>query len=176
MNTDSEEHFEEKSFRFSMRTLLLVTTIVCVLGAFSAKFLGPDAQFFFWLIIIQFSIVFAIFYQAYRNSKRVLLKQPAETVMVAIDAKWLQKVRSPSFYLIATLTGVSVTFAPLCLVWCGSVSDYGLLEWIIAPLCLLTIYFVPGFYMRLAGEVLHQLMKHVKSLDESGGSQEPKVN
>jgi hypothetical protein len=67
---------------------------------------------------------------------------------------------------IAALTGVSVTFAPLYLLQCGQMANLGILQWIIVALCFLVIYFVPGFYMKLAAEVIAELIK----ADEAAGN------
>jgi len=75
--------------------------------------------------------------------------------MVQIDEKWVRRVNSPLYLLVATLTGVSVTFVPLCLYWLGlqqaRFADARVL------LCLVVIYAIPLFYMRLAGDVIRQI-------------------
>jgi hypothetical protein len=60
---------------------------------------------------------------------------------------------------IAAFTGVSLTFAPFFLFWCGQADNFGVFEWIAVPLCFLVIYIVPGFYMSLASEVMAELFK-----------------
>ena len=59
----------------------------------------------------------------------------------------------------AALTGVSLTFAPLYLLWCGQMQEWTVFHWIAVIACFLTIYFVPGFYMSLAAEVIGELVK-----------------
>ena len=87
-------------------------------------------------------------------------KTPANCVMVRVDAKWLRRVKSPFIFLpIAAGTGISLTFAPFYLFWCGQVEEFGIFEWIVVPLCFLIIYFVPGFYMSLASEVIAELYR-----------------
>ncbi len=60
---------------------------------------------------------------------------------------------------IASLTGVSLTFAPAYLLWCGPIEELGILEWVGVAACFLMIYLVPSFYMSLASEVMAQLIK-----------------
>jgi hypothetical protein len=89
---------------------------------------------------------------------------PEETITVQVDAKWLRRAKSPIIMMpIAALTGVSVTFAPLYLLYCGQFDEFGIVEWIGVPICFLIIYLVPGFYMSLASEVLGQLVKQQES-------------
>jgi len=42
-----------------------------------------------------------------------------ETVTIEIDSKWVKLVRSPLYWIVAALQGVSITFAPLFLYWSG---------------------------------------------------------
>jgi hypothetical protein len=67
-------------------------------------------------------------------------------VTVEIDQKWVRLARSPLYYIVTTLTGASVTFAPLFLYWSGKGTFYHGHEGITVPLCFVVIYFVPGFY------------------------------
>jgi hypothetical protein len=85
---------------------------------------------------------------------------PQDTVTVQVDAKWLRRVKSPIIMTpIAAMTGVSVSFAPLYLLWCGQLAEFGYSEWIGIPIALFVINVVPGFYMGLASEVIAQLLK-----------------
>jgi len=171
MNTESDPQRELKPFRFSMRTLLVIMTGLCLLGAILANTLEPVLQIFVWVGIF-FSAIMAVWsYRSYQKEMHRMATPPLETVTVEIDAKWIQRVRSRWFFVVAALTGVSVTFAPLYLVICGSVKDFGLLEWILVPVCILTIYLVPGFYMRLAVEVMQQLRKQEISNDDRSESE-----
>lgn len=68
---------------------------------------------------------------------------------------------------VAALTGVSLTFAPLYLLLCGQMEEFGIVEWILVPVCFLVIYVVPSFYMGLAGEVMAQLLKYEDSSTSS---------
>jgi hypothetical protein len=63
-------------------------------------------------------------------------------VTVEVDQKWGNLFRSPLYYIVAGLTGVSVTFAPLFLYWSGKGTFFHGYEWIIVPLCFVVIYFV----------------------------------
>jgi hypothetical protein len=85
------------------------------------------------------------------------LPPTAGKVWVVVDRKWVGRVRSPWMLGIAALTGVSVTFAPFCLLQLGAFANWTYVHWLAAGVCMVVIYLVPGFYMRLAGEVLRQL-------------------
>jgi hypothetical protein len=78
-----------------------------------------------------------------------------EDVAVKIPAAWVRRVNSPLMLVVASLTGVSVSFAPMGLFMLGKAgaSLSNPLVWV----CFLVIYCVPGFYMSLAGTVLKQL-------------------
>ena len=81
----------------------------------------------------------------------------AGNVSVVIPAKWVRRARSPWVWVIASLTGVSVTFAPMALYFMGR-AKAGVLNpflWI----CVATVYLVPFFYMGLASVVLGQLWR-----------------
>ena len=70
-------------------------------------------------------------------------------VTIQIDSKWQRFVRSPLYYVIAALQGVSVTFAPWFLYRCGKGEFFPGHEQIIVPLCFAVIFLVPLFYYRL---------------------------
>jgi hypothetical protein len=40
-------------------------------------------------------------------------------VTVEVDQKWVSLARSPIYFVVAALAGVSITFAPLFLYWSG---------------------------------------------------------
>jgi hypothetical protein len=82
-----------------------------------------------------------------------------ENVTVQIDAKWAKIARSPVYGIVVALQGVSVTFAPLFLYWCGKggyVSGY---EWIIAPICFAVIFLVPLFHFQFSNAVIRGLRR-----------------
>ncbi len=81
------------------------------------------------------------------------------TVTIEIDAKWLKIVRSPLYWIVVALQGVSVTFAPLFLYWSGRGSYFGAFQWIVVPVCFAVILFVPLFYFLLGSAVVSQLRK-----------------
>lgn len=83
-------------------------------------------------------------------------------VTVEIDQKWATMARSPIHFIVAGLTGVSVTFAPLFLYWSGKGKFYPGYEGVIVPLCFAVIYFVPGFYFRLGSVVAKELRQNSK--------------
>jgi hypothetical protein len=76
---------------------------------------------------------------------------------VEIDARWAKVLRSPVYFIIVALQGISVTFAPLFLYWSGKGSYFGGLEWLVVPLCFAVIFLVPGFYFWLGSSVIRQL-------------------
>jgi hypothetical protein len=80
-------------------------------------------------------------------------------VIVEIDSKWVKIVHSPLYWIVATLQGVAVSFAPLFLYWSGKGTFHKQYEWIIVPLCFATIYVVGFFYMTLGGAVIGELRK-----------------
>ena len=77
---------------------------------------------------------------------------------ITVPRRWLRLVNSPLMLVIASLTGVSVSFVP------GTLFDLGRAQagydnpWV--WLCFAVIYFVPGFYMYIASYVLGQVYKH----------------
>jgi hypothetical protein len=81
------------------------------------------------------------------------------TVTVQLDSKWIKIVRSPLYWIVATLQGVSVSFAPLFLYWSGKRDFFRGSEWIIVPVCFSVILLVGLFYMRLGAEVIRELRK-----------------
>ena len=103
-------------------------------------------------------------------------RPPSELVTVSIDAKWKRRVKSP--YImgpVAALTGVSVSFAPLYLFTRGPIGELEAWEWAGVAASFLMIYLVPGFYMRLASEVMAALLRDDDTVGASADSA-PGVN
>jgi hypothetical protein len=94
-------------------------------------------------------------YQAPENMDRVI---PGNTVTVQISEVWVRRLNSPLFVVVSALTGVSISFAPLGLLWLGIFNQWNVLTISGAAACFLMVYFVPMFYMRLAGQVIGQLV------------------
>ena len=94
-------------------------------------------------------------YQAPESTDRVV---PGNTVTVEISEVWVRRLNSPLFSVVGALTGVSISFAPLGLLWLGIFNQWNVLTVSGAAACFLMIYFVPLFYMRLAGQVITQLV------------------
>jgi hypothetical protein len=86
-----------------------------------------------------------------------------DKVTIEMDSKWVKMVRSPLFWMVAALQGVSITFAPLFLYWSGEGRFYHGLEWIIVPSCFAVIFLVGLFYFWLGGAVIGELRK--KNID-----------
>jgi hypothetical protein len=80
-------------------------------------------------------------------------------VTVEIDSKWMRIVRSPLYWIVATLQGVAVSFAPLFLYESGKGWFPRGSEWYVVPLCVATIWIVAFFYIRLGNEVVQELRK-----------------
>jgi len=80
-----------------------------------------------------------------------------DKVSIEIDSRWVKIARSPLYFVIVSLQGISVTFAPLFLYWSGRGNYFNGLEWIIVPLCFAIIFLVPVFYFLLGGSVIRQL-------------------
>jgi hypothetical protein len=83
-------------------------------------------------------------------------------VTVEIKPIWVKIVRSPIYFLVSTLTGVSVSFAPLFLYWSGRGKFFHGYEWIAVPACFAVICFVPAFYFPLGSAVARELRKDSK--------------
>ena len=94
-------------------------------------------------------------YRAPESTDRVV---PGNTVTVKISEIWVRRLNSPLFVVVGALTGVSISFAPLGLLWLGIYNQWNVLTISCAAACFLMIYFVPMFYMRLAGQVIGQLV------------------
>jgi len=80
-------------------------------------------------------------------------------VTIEIDSKWVKIVHSPVYWIVVTLQGLSISFAPLFLYWCGKGTLFHGTEWLFVPLCFGIIFFVGFFYMALGGAVIGQLRK-----------------
>jgi len=76
---------------------------------------------------------------------------------IEIDSKWVRIARSPVYFIIVALQGISITFAPLFLYWSGKGNYFNGLEWVVVPLCFAIILLIPGFYFWLGGSVMRQL-------------------
>ena len=88
-------------------------------------------------------------------------------VTVIIPREWVCRVQSPIMTLIVVLSGVSITFVPLALFYLGQ-SHVSVLNPLVL-LCFCISYFVPLFYMGLAGQVVRQLNR---TSSESAASDE----
>jgi hypothetical protein len=82
------------------------------------------------------------------------------TVSVEIDPRWAKIVRSPVYFVVSALTGVSVTFAPLFLYWSGKGKFFPGYEWLVVPTCFVVIYLVSLFYFVLGSKVATKLREN----------------
>ena len=80
-----------------------------------------------------------------------------DKVSIEIDSRWVKVARSPVYFILAALQGVSISFAPLFLYWSGRGNYFSGLEWLVAPLCFGIILIIPSFYFWLGGSVMRQL-------------------
>jgi len=94
-------------------------------------------------------------YEAPNSTDHVV---PGNSVTVEVSEVWVRRLNSPLYVVVAALTGVSISFAPLGLLWLGIYNQWNVLTISGAAACFLMIYFVPMFYMRLAGQVIRQLV------------------
>ena len=82
-----------------------------------------------------------------------------DKVTIEINSRWAKVVRSPLYWIVAALQGVSITFAPLFLYWSGKGMFPHGSEWIIIPSCFAIILLVGFFYMLLGSAVIGELRK-----------------
>ena len=94
-------------------------------------------------------------YQAPKSTDRVV---PGNSVTVQISEVWVRRLNSPLFLVVSALTGVSISFAPLGLLWLGIYNQWNVLTISGAAACFLMVYCVPLFYIRLAGQVIGQVI------------------
>ena len=78
------------------------------------------------------------------------------TVSIEIDSKWVKRSRSPLSRLVLSFQGVAITSAPIFLYEAGT-GRFGRYGYLVAALCVATIYLVGWFYVRLGSEVIGEL-------------------
>jgi hypothetical protein len=83
-------------------------------------------------------------------------------VTVEVDSRWAKIVRSPLYWIVTALQGVSITIAPLFLYWSGKGFFSPGENRYMVPLCFGTIFFVGMFYMLLGSGVIRELRKAPK--------------
>ena len=88
-----------------------------------------------------------------------------DKVTIQIDAKWARRVSSPLYHVANALQGISVSFAPLFIYWCGRGRIFRGAEGVVLPLCFGTILLVGFFYMSLGVAVIRELRKHQQRSD-----------
>ena len=84
-------------------------------------------------------------------------------VTVEIDSRWAKIVRSPIYWIVVTLQGVSITIAPLFLYWSGKGFFSPGEKQFVVPLCFAAIFIVGMFYMLLGSQVIRELRKASKA-------------
>lgn len=147
--------------RFSVRGLLLMLTAACGLLGVMQWVLPSDLPTGMRAGLSAFMLVMLAYaFWSYYQARRQIWRAPVDFVTVKVDAKWLRRIKSP--YVmgpVGALTGVSLSFAPFYLFWCGPAEELSAWEWIGVVVSFLMICLVPGFYMRLAAEVMAELMR-----------------
>jgi hypothetical protein len=101
-------------------------------------------------------------YKRRRAERAAQMTTTTQRVTIEVDAKWTKIVRSPVYFIVSGLTGVSVTFAPLFLYWSGKGTFYPGYERIVVPLCFAVIYIIPWFYFKIGQAVAKELRKTAK--------------
>jgi len=77
-------------------------------------------------------------------------------VIIELDSKWVKRVHSPLYWIVATFQGVAIGIAPLFIYWAGK-GRYHEYEYIVAASSFAVILLVGFFYLRLGGEVVREL-------------------
>lgn len=83
-------------------------------------------------------------------------------VTIEIDQTWARIARSPIYFIVAPLTGVSATFAPYFLYLSGKGKFFPGYEGIVAPLCIAVTFCVCLFYFSLGSAVARALRQDSK--------------
>ena len=78
-------------------------------------------------------------------------------VTIEINSKWVRIVRSPIYWIVAALQGISISFAPLFLFWSGRGGYFPGHQAFVTPLCFAIIIFVQLFYFLLGAAVIKEL-------------------
>jgi hypothetical protein len=110
----------------------------------------------------------AVGFMSFKLNKMPDPEDVSEKITIQIDAKWKRIMDSPLYWIVATLTGVSVTFCPLFLYVLGGSNPYfgGTKGFFVgydiplAILCFGVIYGVSTFYFSLAAATLTELRKN----------------
>ena len=84
-------------------------------------------------------------------------------VTVEIDYRWVKIARSPLYWVVAALQGVSVSFAPLFPYWSSKGYFSPEENRFVVPMCFATIFLVGMFYMLLGSQVIRELRKVPKA-------------
>jgi hypothetical protein len=81
-----------------------------------------------------------------------------DTVSIEIDSRWIKIARSPFYFIIYALRGISVTFIPFFFYSFGRRQQSGRPEWLV-PLCFAIIFLVAVFYFSLGDSVIRQIRR-----------------
>ena len=78
-------------------------------------------------------------------------------VTIEIDSKWAKIVRSPVYFIVASMQGLSISFAPLFLYWSGRGTYFPGSQSVVVPSCFAIIVLVQLFYFLLGAAVIKEL-------------------
>lgn len=86
-----------------------------------------------------------------------------ERMAIEVDEKWARTVRSPMYWVVSALTGVSVTFCPLFLfLFLFGREGTSMTDWRVL-ICLAIGYLIPFVHFRLAAPVMKQIRRISKT-------------
>lgn len=78
---------------------------------------------------------------------------------VEISPKWVSLIKSPLIWLIWSLQGVSLSFAPLFLYWSGKGYFSPQARWIVVTICFAVIVLEGLFFYSLGNHVIGQVRR-----------------
>jgi len=82
-----------------------------------------------------------------------------DKITIQIDSKWVKVIHSKRYFVVGSLTGVSVTFAPIFLFVSGMHGFLHGFGWVLGLFCFAIIHYVGSFYIKLGGEVVRELLR-----------------
>lgn len=104
-------------FQFNLRIVLAIMTATAIVLAVQPSDLSMRQFALVFIITVTISSYAA---SIIHNAKRNPWKLPPETVTVEVDARWVRRVKSPRIFIpIAAVTGISISFDPAGLFFCG---------------------------------------------------------
>jgi hypothetical protein len=85
----------------------------------------------------------------------------AEPVAVTISPIWVSLINSPLMWVVWSLQGVAISFAPLFLYWSGRGEGlfFSVPNWVVVLLCFAVIVGEGFFYLSLGNHVVGQVRR-----------------